>query len=82
LNDALKGEIKRELRQQYSPRHVPDDIFQVAAIPYTLSGKKLELPIKKIFSGMPVEKAVSVDIMRNRESLLDFEAISEIWRRS
>lgn len=82
LNDALKGEIKRELRQQYSPRHVPDDIFQVAAIPYTLSGKKLELPIKKIFSGMAVEKAVSVDIMRNRESLLDFEAISKIWRRS
>jgi len=82
LNDMLKGEIKRVLRQQYSPRHVPDDIFQVAAIPYTLSGKKLELPIKKIFSGIPVEKAVSVDIMRNRESLLDFEAISKIWRRS
>ena len=82
LNDALKGEIKRELRQQYSPRHVPDDIFQVAAIPYTLSGKKLELPIKKIFSGVPIEKAVSIDVMRNRESLDDFERIRRSWIKS
>jgi len=82
LNDELKGEIKRALRQQYSPRHVPDDIFQVAAIPYTLSGKKLELPIKKIFSGVPIEKAVSIDVMRNRESLDDFERIRKSWIKS
>lgn len=82
LSDELKGEIKRALRQQYSPRHVPDDIFQVAAIPYTLSGKKLELPIKKIFSGVPIEKAVSIDVMRNRESLDDFERIRRSWIKS
>ncbi len=82
LNDELKGEIKRALRQQYSPRHVPDDIFQVAAIPYTLSGKKLELPIKKIFSGVPIEKAVSIDVMRNPESLEDFERIRKSWIKS
>jgi acetoacetyl-CoA synthase len=82
LNDELKAEITRALRQQYSPRHVPDNIFQVAAIPYTLSGKKLELPIKKIFSGVPVEKAVSLDVMRNRESLDDFERIRRSWIKS
>jgi len=81
LSDALKGDIKRALRQQYSPRHVPDYIFQVAAIPYTLSGKKLELPVKKIFSGMAIEKAVSVDIMRNPECLSDFEELSKIWKQ-
>ncbi|MDR0266103.1 MAG: acetoacetate--CoA ligase [Sphingobacterium sp.] len=82
LNDEVRGEIKRALRQQYSPRHVPDDIFQVAAIPYTLSGKKLELPIKKIFSGVPIEKAVSIDVMRNPESLEDFERIRKSWIKS
>ena len=81
LSDALKGDIKRALRQQYSPRHVPDYIFQVAAIPYTLSGKKLELPVKKIFSGMAIEKAVSVDIMRNPECLSDFEELSKTWKQ-
>lgn len=81
LDDGLKEQIKRSLRQQYSPRHVPDEIFQVAAIPYTLSGKKLELPIKKIFSGIPVEKAVSKDVMRNPASIDGFEEISKIWIR-
>lgn len=79
LEDALKDRIKRSLRQQYSPRHVPDRIFQVDAIPYTLSGKKLELPIKKLFSGIPADKAVSRDIMRNPESIAAFEHLSRVW---
>lgn len=61
--------VKSELRKQYSARHVPDLFYKVDDIPYTLSGKKLEIPIKKIFSGYPVEKAVSKDIMRNPECL-------------
>lgn len=61
--------VKSELRKQYSARHIPDLFYAVNDIPYTLSGKKLEIPIKKIFSGYPVEKAVSKDIMRNPECL-------------
>ncbi|MFD1769275.1 acetoacetate--CoA ligase [Sphingobacterium suaedae] len=64
--------IQVALREQYSARHIPDRYFEVSDIPYTLSGKKLEIPIKKIFSGISVEQAVSTDIMRNPESLVDF----------
>jgi acetoacetyl-CoA synthetase len=69
LNEELKNKIKQQLRRQYSPRHVPDAIFEVADIPYTISGKKMEMPIKKILMGTPVEKAVSLDAMRNPHSI-------------
>lgn len=64
--------IKIELRKQYSARHVPDLFYVVNDIPYTLSGKKLEIPIKKIFSGYPIEKAVTKDVMRNPECLEEY----------
>ena len=70
--ESLIPILKNELRKQYSARHIPDLFYKVADIPYTLSGKKLEIPIKKIFSGFPVEKAVSKDIMRNPDSLADY----------
>lgn len=69
LNEELKNKIKAQLRKQYSPRHVPDAIFTVPEIPYTISGKKMEMPIKKILMGTPVEKAVSLDAMRNPQSI-------------
>lgn len=72
LNDALSNEIKTELRSSYSPRHVPDSIYEVSDIPYTLSGKKLELPIKKLFSGQPLEKVVSKDVLRNPACLAEY----------
>ncbi|MCX6181671.1 MAG: acetoacetate--CoA ligase [Bacteroidetes bacterium] len=72
LDDALKSKIKSELRKQYSPRHVPDEIFQVSEIPYTISGKKMETPVKKILMGTPLEKAVTQDAMKNPESLKFF----------
>src|SRR5690606_13700567 len=75
FSDDLINKVKRALRGQYSPSHVPDCIFEVADIPYTLSGKKLELPIKKIFSGTDVGKAVSTDIMRNPDSLGEYVGI-------
>jgi len=75
LNDQIKTKLNSNLRKQYSPRHVPDIVFQVKDIPYTLSGKKLEIPVKKIFSGVSIEKVVSKDIMRNPESLKNFSAI-------
>lgn len=65
LDDSVKQAIRNVLRTQYSPRHVPDAIFAVPEIPYTLSGKKMEMPVKKLFMGTPLEKAVSLDTMRN-----------------
>ncbi|MNY73314.1 acetoacetyl-CoA synthetase [compost metagenome] len=69
LNDELKAAIKLKLRKSYSPRHVPDDIIAVPTIPYTLSGKKLEIPVKKIMMGTPLEKAVSVAVLKDPKSL-------------
>lgn len=68
LDERLIASIKQELRQQGSPRHVPDEIAQVGDIPYTINGKKLEIPVKKILNGIPVEKAVSLEIVRNPAS--------------
>ena len=75
LDDAIKKKIKTQLRTQYSPRHVPDEIFAIAEVPYTISGKKMEAPVKKILMGIPVEKAASRDTMKNPDSLEAFEFI-------
>jgi len=69
LDDALKARIAGALRKDMSPRHVPDEIRAVPAIPRTLTGKKLEAPVKRILLGDPVEQVAS------RESLLDPTAI-------
>ena len=77
LDDTLKTKIKRTVRERISPHHVPDEIIQVSDIPRTLSGKKMEVPVKKLFLGLPVEKAVSVDAMGNPQSIpffIDFAA--------
>jgi len=69
LDDALKAKIKESLRKGISPHHVPDEVIAVPEVPRTLSGKKLEVPVKKLFMGAPVEKAVSADAMSNPESI-------------
>lgn len=81
LDDTLQSKIKTELRSAYSPRHIPDIIYQVSDIPYTLSGKKLELPIKKLFSGKPLEKAVSKDVLRNPECLGEYVRLFTLYCR-
>ena len=65
LDDALLGRIHAAIRTALSPRFVPDAIFQVAEVPRTLSGKKQELPIKKLLLGQPIEKVVNKDAMAN-----------------
>ncbi len=72
LDDAMKGKIKDKIRTELSPRHLPDDIFAVPDIPCTLTGKKLEVPVKKILMGIPVEKAVNLGSMGNPESMDHF----------
>ncbi len=69
LDETLKEKIKDRIRSSLSPRHLPDDIFQVTDIPCTLTGKKLEVPVKKILMGMPVEKAVNFGSMGNPRSM-------------
>ena len=69
LDDALSGRINAAIRQSLSPRFVPDDIFQVPEIPRTLSGKKQELPIKKLLLGQPLEKVVNREAMANPQCL-------------
>lgn len=69
LTDELKKKINNQLKNDYSPRHVPDEIIRVEGIPYTLSGKKMETPIKKLLSGRPPEKCFNPDTVRNPESL-------------
>ena len=69
LDDALRGALRTALRERFTPRHVPDEILQVEAIPYTLTGKKLETPVKKLLMGFPPERAASRDAMQNPDSL-------------
>jgi len=76
LDDALKQRIGDAIRQQLSPRFVPDDILQVPEIPRTLSGKKQELPIKKLLLGQPIDKVVNKEAMANPGSLPWYEAFA------
>ena len=69
LNDDVANRIKRALRSELSPRHVPDEIAALPAVPRTLSGKKLEVPIKRMLLGMPADKAASRDSLANPKAL-------------
>jgi acetoacetyl-CoA synthetase len=76
LDDGLRNAIATELRRSLSPRHVPDAIHAVPAVPRTLSGKKLEVPVKRILTGTPAEKAASRGALANPESLDAFEHLA------
>ena len=69
LDDDLRGALARRIRADCSPRHVPDDVFAVAEVPRTLSGKVLEVPVKRILSGTPPERAASRDSLANPAAL-------------
>jgi acetoacetyl-CoA synthetase len=69
LDDSLKKSINDKIRTALSPRHVPDEIYAIPEVPRTLNAKKLEVPVKKILSGIPVEKAVNIDSMGNPEAI-------------
>jgi acetoacetyl-CoA synthetase len=69
LDDGLRKEIARRVREQCSPRHVPDEVFRIAEVPRTLSGKALEVPVKRILMGTPLEKTASRDSLANPAAL-------------
>jgi acetoacetyl-CoA synthetase len=76
LDEGLIVRIKQKIRQDISPRHVPDEIFAIDQIPYTLSGKRMEVPIRRILLGQAFEKAANPGAMRNPDSLKFFIDLS------
>jgi acetoacetyl-CoA synthetase len=74
LDDALVAEIRARVRSDCSPRHVPDEVVAIAAVPRTLSGKVLEVPVKRILMGVPAEQAASRESLANPEALDWFAA--------
>ena len=65
----LEAAIRRRIREDCSPRHVPDEIREITAVPRTLSGKVLEIPVKRVLMGVPPEQAASRDSLANPEAL-------------
>ena len=80
LDDALKAKIKQQLRTNVSPHHVPDEIIAIEEVPRTLSGKKLEVPVKKLLMGMPIEKAISMDTLNNPQAIEYFIEFAQKMR--
>jgi acetoacetyl-CoA synthetase len=69
LDDDLTKELARRIREECSPRHVPNDVFAIDEVPRTLSGKVLEVPVKRILTGTPADKAASRDSLQNPAAL-------------
>jgi acetoacetyl-CoA synthetase len=76
LDEELAGRIKRRIREDCSPRHVPNEIRQIQEVPRTLSGKVLEVPVKRILMGAPPQEAASIDSLANPRSLDYFVELS------
>jgi acetoacetyl-CoA synthetase len=81
LDVDIKTAINQSLRTNFSPRHVPDAIFQIDEVPYTLTGKKMETPVKKILMGVAPAKAANRDAMKNPASLNYFLAFAANMRK-
>jgi acetoacetyl-CoA synthetase len=79
LDDALVSEIRRRIREDCSPRHIPNEIRQIAAVPRTLSNKVLEVPVKRILMGTPAEQAASRESLANPEALDYFTELATTW---
>jgi len=72
LDDELRREIAARIRRDCSPRHVPDEVIAIDEVPRTLSGKALELPVKRILQGHPLDRAVSLESLANPHALDPF----------
>lgn len=77
LGDELRQRIARDVRRELSPRHVPDEILAVPAVPRTLNGKKLEVPVKRLLLGAEASSVASRDTLANPEAL---DAFAELAR--
>ena len=77
LTDELRSELARRIREACSPRHVPDEVFAISEVPRTLSGKVLEVPVKRILMGVRPERAASRDSLANPAALDWFVRFAE-----
>jgi acetoacetyl-CoA synthetase len=82
LSDELIATIRKRVRQDCSPRHVPDEVVQIAEVPRTLSGKVLEVPVKRILMGVPAAEAASRESLANPEALDYFVSLASPKRSS
>jgi acetoacetyl-CoA synthetase len=82
LDGALKKRIAAEVRRELSPRHVPDQILSVPAVPRTLNGKKLEVPVKRLLLGATAVSVASRDTLANPAALDQFAALARELRKS
>ncbi|MFE1579885.1 acetoacetate--CoA ligase [Streptomyces fradiae] len=76
LDDALTDRVKRTIRAELSPRHVPDEIIQVPGVPHTLTGKRIEVPVKRLLQGTPLDKAVNPGSVDNLDLLRFYENLA------
>ncbi|MFF5718459.1 acetoacetate--CoA ligase [Streptomyces buecherae] len=76
LDDELRDKIKTVIRAQLSPRHVPDEVIEVPAIPHTLTGKRIEVPVKRLLQGVALDKAVNAGSVDNIELLHFYERLA------
>jgi acetoacetyl-CoA synthetase len=80
FDEALTNRIRERIKTGLSPRYLPDGIFHVPEIPQTLNGKKLEVPVKRIFQGMELSKSLNREAMSNPDSLKPFLELAERYR--
>ncbi|MGW2057676.1 acetoacetate--CoA ligase [Streptomyces sp. NPDC001840] len=76
LDDALRTRVKETIREQLSPRHVPDEIIEVPGIPHTLTGKRIEVPVKRLLQGTALAKAVNPGSVDNLDLLRFYEDLA------
>ncbi|MER5951631.1 acetoacetate--CoA ligase [Streptomyces sp. NPDC001904] len=76
LDDDLRSRIKQAIREQLSPRHVPDEIIEAPGVPHTLTGKRIEVPVKRLLQGTPLDKAVNPGSIDNLDLLTFYEDIA------
>ncbi|MEV7995993.1 acetoacetate--CoA ligase [Streptomyces sp. NPDC086077] len=76
LDEALLHRIKQTIREQLSPRHIPDEIIEVPGVPHTLTGKRIEVPVKRLLQGTPLEKAVNPGSIDNLDLLHFYEDLA------
>lgn len=77
LGDELMKRVAARIRSDCSPRHVPNEMFAIGEVPRTLSGKVLEVPVKRILMGTPIERAASRDSLVNPAALDWFAEFAE-----
>ena len=80
LTDDLVATIRRRVREDCSPRHVPNEVRQIAEVPRTLSGKVLEVPVKRILTGTAPEQAASRESLANPAALDYFVSLADEYQ--